>query len=73
MPWGLILPRVDDSESPGLHAVDRPVGDACCIADADGESAVVGSDQVDGGAFSTLDLQRGALTPILGETIARRS
>ena len=73
LPWGIILPGVDDSESPGFHAVDRPVGDAFCIANADGESAVVCSDQVDGGARLALDLQGGALATILGQTIARRS
>ena len=64
--WLYILPCVYDSESPGLHAVDRPVCDSLRVADADGESAVVGSDQIDSRALLALDFKRRAFAPIFG-------
>ena len=59
-------PCVDNPQSPGLHAVDRPVCDSLRVADADGESAVVGSDQIDSRALLALDFKRRAFAPIFG-------
>ena len=62
------LPWVDDSQCPGFHAVDRPVGDALIVANGDGEPAEVGPDQVDDGPFLALDLEGGAFASVLGPT-----
>ena len=42
----LLLPRFDDPQRPGRHAVDAPVRVAVVVADGDGEAAVVGPDDV---------------------------
>ena len=59
------LPFIENPERSWLHAVDAPVGDALVVADGDGEAAVVGPHQVDGGALLAGDVQDGALAAIL--------
>ena len=41
-----LAPGSDHPQRAGRHTVDRPVGVAVVVADGDGESAVVGSDDV---------------------------
>ena len=62
----LALPRVDDPQCPGFHAVDGPVGDALVVADGDREPSEVGPHQVDDGPLLALDLERRALATVLG-------
>jgi len=56
---------VDDSQGARFHAVDAPRGVALLVADRDGESAVVGPDQVDLLALLALDFKAGTLAPVL--------
>ena len=56
---------VDDSQGARFHAVDAPRGVALLVADGDGESAVVGSHQVNLLAVLAFDLQARSLAPVL--------
>ena len=67
----MIIPCIDDTKGPWLHAVDWPIGDSGGVANADGESSIVGSDQVDGGPLCALNLERRPFATIFGETFAR--
>ena len=56
---------VDDSQGARFHAVDAPRGVALLVTDGDGESAIVGPDQVDLLALLALDLKARTLAPVL--------
>lgn len=49
---------MQNSETPGGHAVDAPVGIAMVVADRYGESPVIRPDEVDDRTLGASDLQR---------------
>jgi len=59
-------PFLEDPEGGGLDAVGGPGGVAALVADGDGEAAEVCPHEVDDPALLALDVQRGALAPVLG-------
>ena len=59
-------PFLEDPEGGGLDAVGGPGGVAALVADRDGEAAEVCPHEVDDPALLALDVQRGALAPVLG-------
>ena len=48
---------MQDSDGPGGHAVDTPVGVAVFVANGDGEAAVVGPDDLDVGVLVALNVE----------------
>ena len=59
-------PFLEDPKGGGLDAVGGPGGVAALVADRDGEPAEVCPHEVDDPALLALDVQRGALAPVLG-------
>ena len=60
---------LDDPESLGLVTVDAHALHICRVADGSRESAIVGSDHVDGGSGAARNLKSGSFAAILGPTV----
>ena len=56
----------DNSQSPGGHTVDGPVGIAVIVADCDGKSSIVCSDNVQVEAGPTGDVEPAVLAGVVG-------
>ena len=65
-----LTPGPDDPQSAGRHAVDGPVRVAVVVADRDGESAIVCSDNVEVEAGSTGDVQPAVLAGVVRLVLA---
>ena len=68
----MIIPCIDDTEGPWLHAVDWPIGDSGGVANADGESSIVGSDNVEVEAGATGDVEPAVLAGVVGLVLLTR-
>ena len=62
----ILIPVLEDPETPGRHAVDGPVGDPVLIADADTEPAVVGPHHPDDRPLGAHQVQLVSLTRVRG-------
>ena len=60
-----LAPGSDDPQCAGRHTVDGPVRVAVVVADRDGESAIVGSDNVEVKAGPAGDVQPAVLTGVV--------
>ena len=60
---------LDNPESLRLVAVDAHALHICRVADGSRESAIVGSDHVDGGSGAARNLKSGSFAAILGPTV----
>ena len=67
-----LTPGSDDPQSPGGHTVDRPVGVAVIVADCDGKSSIVGSDNVEVEAGATGDVEPAVLAGVVGLVLLTR-
>ena len=60
-----LTPGSDDPQSPGGHTVDGPVGIAVVVADCDGKSPIVCSDNVEVEAGATGDVEPAVLAGVV--------
>ena len=60
-----LAPGSDHPQSPGRHAVDGPVGVAVVVADRDGKSSIVCSDDVEVETRTTGDVESAVLTGVV--------
>ena len=66
-----LAPCSDHPQSPGRHAVDGPVGVAVVVADRDGKSSIVCSDNVEVKAGPTGDVEPTLLTGVVSLVLVR--